>query len=163
MKPMKLTLYGIVFFACLQVNAQSLSPQVLSNAGGTVLSPEMRISWTLGEVAVSQWQTNGNSGSITEGFHQPYLQVSQITYTEQELVKIVPNPVREMLNLFAISNDQELYIANLQDAQGRILIKNLKLKGKAEIDMSIYPAGVYFLSIRQSGKTSIQNHKVVKL
>ncbi|WP_373551758.1 T9SS type A sorting domain-containing protein [Haliscomenobacter sp.] len=158
---MKFYFSAILSIACLCLGAQSLSPQVLSNAGSTIVTPEMRLSWTLGEVAVSR--VPGNAGSLTEGFHQPSLQVNQISFGELQMVQVVPNPVRSMLNLISISDDQEVYLANLQDAQGRVLIKDLKLRGKAEIDMSAYPAGVYLLSVHKSGSSLIQNHKVVKL
>ena len=160
---MKFYFCSILSVTCMWASAQSLSPQVLSNAGNTVLGQGGSLSWTLGEAAVSRWQSTDNKNSVTEGFHQPQLQVSPVNIQDEQWVQIVPNPVRGMLNLLALSTKQELYLANLVDAQGRVLLKDLKVNGKAEIDMSQYPAGIYILSIRQSGNSPVQNHKVVKL
>ena len=79
------------------------------------------------------------------------------------MVKIAPNPVREILNISAIFTDRPSYFAKLVDVQGRILMADFKISGNAEIDMSAYPAGVYFLSIRQPGKPGIQTYQVIKL
>lgn len=160
---MKFFFCGILLITSMCISAQSLSPQVLGNAGNTILGQGGGLSWTLGEVAVSRWQSTDNRTSVTEGFHQPQLQVSLVAAKDEQWVQIIPNPVREMLNLVALSSKPELYLANLVDAQGRVLIKDLKVNGKAEIDMSVYPAGIYFLSLRQPGNSPIQNHKVVKL
>lgn len=163
MRLIKFWLFGMMLTMSILGKSQSLSPQVLSNAGSTIVTSEMRLSWTLGEVAVSKWQATGSVGSLTEGFHQPRLQVSQAIQGELYPVQILPNPVQSMLNLITVADGQEVYSASLQDAQGKVLVKDLVLKGKTEIDMSSYPAGVYFLSIQQSGSSPIQNHKVVKL
>lgn len=163
MKLLKFCLCGMLVLAASLGYAQSLSPQVLSNAGGSIATPEMRLSWTLGEVAISKWQAAGNAGFLTEGYHQPRLQVNPANQDELYPVQILPNPVQGTLNLIALSDGQEVFLASLQDAQGKILVKDVILKGKAEINMSSFPAGIYFLSIQQSGKSPIQNHKVVKL
>lgn len=165
-KPMRLMkIYFSCMFALASMiaGAQSLSPQVLSTAGNTIQGQGGSLSWTLGETAVSRWVSADQKNVVTEGFHQPQLQVNFIGAQTEQWVQIVPNPVRERLNLAVVSTQQELYLANLIDAQGKVLIKDLKVAGKAEIDMSTYPAGIYFLSIRQSGESSVQNHKVVKL
>lgn len=163
MKMMTFTICGIFLFTAVSLQAQSLTPQVLSNGGSTIVTSEGRLSWTIGEGSVSSIQAGGGAGKLTEGFHQGILQVSEPIFTETELVKILPNPVQEMLNILPVLDHQEPYWANLIDSQGRNLIKDLKLTGKTAIDMSSYPVGVYFLTIRQAGKTGIQNQKIVKL
>jgi hypothetical protein len=142
---------------------QTLSSQVVSNGGNTVIAPQMRLSWTLGEIAVTRWEAPNNSGILTEGFHQPSIQLSKNTLSNSEVVQIVPNPVRGLLNLKLSSAEHTVFLANLHDSQGRILLKNILLKNSIEIDMSNYPAGVYFLTIRQTEEAEIQRHKIVKL
>lgn len=147
----------------LSSNAQSISPQLLSSAGNTISTPEMRLSWSLGEGFVGDSRSKAGSSSLTAGFHQGNLQVIPIVAEEQQLIKIVPNPVREILNISAIFTDRPSFFAKLVDVQGRILMADFKISGNAEIDMSAYPAGVYFLSIRQPGKPGIQSYQVIKL
>jgi hypothetical protein len=147
----------------LSSNAQSISPQLLSSAGSTISTPEMRLSWSLGEGFVGDSRSKAGAAVLTAGFHQGNLQVIPIAAQEQQLVKIAPNPVREILNISAISTDRPSFFAKLVDVQGRILMADFKISGNAEIDMSAYPAGVYFLSIRQPGKPGIQSYQVIKL
>jgi hypothetical protein len=146
---------------CLK--SQVLTPQVLSNAGNTIVTAQGRLSWTFGEGSVASIQASGGVGTLTEGFHQGMLQVSDPIFTESALVKILPNPVQEVLNILPVLELQDPYMVNLIDAQGRNLIKDRKLTGKTAIDMSAYSAGVYFLSIHQVGKPGIQNQKIIKL
>lgn len=147
----------------LSSNAQSISPQLLSSAGSTISTPEMRLSWSLGEGFVGDSRSKAGTAVLTAGFHQGNLQVIPITAQEQQLVKIAPNPVREILNISAISIDHPIFFSKLVDVQGRVLMADFKISGNAEIDMSAYPAGVYFLSIRQPGKPGIQTYQVIKL
>lgn len=147
----------------LCIYAQSISPLVLSNAGNTLVTPQMRLSWTLGEVAVARWEAPSQAGVLTEGFHQSSLALHHNTLSELELVQIVPNPVKNLLNLNVIAHGEPYYLAKLQDAQGKMLIKNLQLKGKIEIDVSAYAAGMYFLSIHSPAGVLLQHHKLVKL
>jgi hypothetical protein len=163
MKMMTFTICGILLLSVVSLSAQSLTPQVLSNGGSTIVTSEGRLSWTIGEGAVSSIKASSGAGTLTEGFHQGVLQVSDPFFTESELVKILPNPVQEMLNILPVLDHQEPYWVNLIDSQGRNLIKDMKLTGKSAIDMGTYPAGVYFLSIRQASKSGIQNQKIIKL
>lgn len=160
LKPIQFALFILLSF---NMYAQSISPQVVSNAGNTVVSAHLKLSWTLGEVAVARLEGSNHSGILSEGFHQPALLLDKNTYSDIDLVNIVPNPVQRILNLSVIADVETYFLVNLQDAQGKVLLKNLNLKGKIELDLSIYAAGVYFLSIHSASGTLIQNHKVIKL
>lgn len=154
----------LFILVCLRVNAQTISSQVVGSAGNTLLSPHMKLSWTLGEVAVARWDAFNNTGTLTEGFHQPTITWSDNDLSALELVQIVPNPVKNILNLNVLAADDETYyLGSLQDVQGKILIKNLQLRGKIELNMSGYSAGVYFLSIHSSAGVPLQHHKIIKL
>ena len=163
MKLVKAICIAIFFAFSINGHAQSISSQVLSNAGNTIVSPQMRLSWTLGEVAVARWEAPNNTGSLTEGFHQPNIQLGKNSFSDFSLVQIIPNPVQDILNLNVVADSETRYLASLQDPQGKTLVKDLVLKDKTELDMSSYPAGVYFLSIWQSGSSNIQTHKIIKL
>lgn len=153
----------ILALSGLCLYAQSISPQVLSNAGNTLVTPQMRLSWTLGEVAVARWEAPNQAGVLTEGFHQSSIESNKPILSDLELVEIVPNPVKNLLHLQVVAHGETYYLAKLQDAQGKMLIKNLHLKGKIEIDVSAYSAGIYFLSIHSPAGVLLQHHKIVKL
>ncbi len=151
-------LIGVVHSAA---NAQSLSPAVISTAGGHMQNDKVSLDWTLGEAAVSRWKTP--QGFVTEGFHQPVLEVSLLPKYGTTMISIAPNPVQSTLNVQLKEPSKHSLFANLVDIQGRVLIPltNLQL-GNTEFDMGNLPAGMYFLNVsRQNGK-SLEVYKVVK-
>ncbi|WP_373551752.1 T9SS type A sorting domain-containing protein [Haliscomenobacter sp.] len=164
MKFCKFTLVVAIIVAALSGQAQSLTPEVLSTAGGTINSPskQIRLAWTLGETAVLRWTTPGG-GSVTEGFHQPVLQVSNLQNPSIALVRIAPNPVQSQLFLTIDQKEEKELSAILSDVQGRVLTKLRHLTiGNTELDLNKYPAGVYFLSLQYYNEAPLQTFKVVK-
>lgn len=167
LSPLAYILGMMVLLCCLPslTQAQSISPQVTSNAGGTVQKDGIRVNWTLGQTAVGRWYTtDGRSGSITEGFQQPNIQVTLLSGASDELVSIAPNPVQSVLNLLIRADEQEVLTATLMDPQGRILQRLPELRrGTAQLNMQELPAGMYFLTIHQSGEAPVQSFKVIKI
>ena len=150
--------------SALSGKAQSLSPEVLSTAGGTSQVGKINLEWTLGETAISRWATPAG-GSITEGFHQPLLIVSkQGSASTIALVSIAPNPVQARLNLIVSKKEPKDLSATLIDVQGRVFKQlNHLILGNTEVDLQEYPAGVYFLSFQYANEIPFQTFKVVKV
>ena len=158
----QLILVGVVVFTTILGKAQSLSPEVISAAGGSNQIKGILIDWTMGELAVSRWSTPSN-GSVTEGFHQPRLQVYKVGTTSSASISIAPNPVQSVLHLNVLSKEKNGLSATLIDVQGRILQQLTTLEvGQFEVKMMNYPAGVYFLSLRYNDEAPFQTFKVVK-
>lgn len=154
----------LLFCLPLFLQAQSLSPQVFGSAGGAVLHNGVRINWTLGEAAVSRVYADNGKGSVTEGFHQPALQVRPVSDPNLLQVSIAPNPVLSVLNLGLPASVTSDVTATLSDAQGNVVLNRVQLKpGSTELDLSLFPAGMYFLTIRQADQPAGQTYKVVKL
>ncbi len=151
----------LILILPLGLAGQSLTPQVLSNAGGSFSQNGVKMSWTLGETAVMHFSTAG--GSVTEGFHQPGLQIFGLDASAIVAIKIMPNPVQSTLNVQIPSANQSEWVATLSDEQGRILLRRTRLQsGNTELDLSHYPSGVYFLGMQEAGKNVPQSFKVVK-
>ena len=160
----KLWFVAVLLIAPFLGQGQSLAPQVVSNAGGSIQTAGGRLSWTLGEVAVDRVWTNSRAGSITEGFQQPSLQVKLGDQSGTAMVEILSNPVQNILSLVVRPEFQAGLTANLTDAQGKVLQQGLRFQpGNAEVDMSAYPSGVYFLTFRQPDSSNKQSFKVVKI
>jgi len=68
------------------------------------------------------------------------------------LLKYYPNPCRGILQVDIYSDINELYISDLN---GKLILKIdvPKEQGHVEIDLSYYPAGIYFLQYTVKGKT----------
>jgi hypothetical protein len=163
MKTIRMISYfmGVLLVLPLGLSSQSLTPQVISNAGGTFSNSGIKMSWTLGETAVAHITTSG--GAITEGFHQPSLQVIAPGSSDAIAIKIAPNPVQSTLNVQIPASNQSEWVATLTDASGRVLLRKTRLQtGNTELDLSNYPEGVYFLGLQDSGNRAQQTFKVVK-
>jgi len=162
MKLYKLFLVGAVVCFTVLGGAQSLTPEVLSTAGGSAQVGTIRISWTLGETAISRWTTH-SGGSVTEGFHQPILVLTTEGTPTIALVRIAPNPVQSTLQLMVDNKEAKELTATLIDVQGRILLKlNHLTIGNTEVSLEKYPTGSYFLSIQYANELPLQTFKVVK-
>ena len=152
---------GALLFSAAIGQAQSFSPEVLSTAGGKMQARGIQLAWTLGEPAVARWTTP--QGFVTEGFHQPILEVTLLPEYTAPTVRIAPNPVQSTLNVQLQEQTKQLLFASLVDVHGRVLIKRTTLQlGNTELDLNNLPAGLYFLNVmRQNGKT-LEVFKVVK-
>lgn len=158
----KLILMGIVLCAtALLAQAQKLSPEVISAAGGKMQSSTISLDWTLGEMAVGRWNTP--VGFTTEGFHQPVLQVTLLPEYSSPKVSIAPNPVQSTLHVQLSEVPQKTLFAQLVDVQGRVLVQRTNLGlGNTELNLSNLPAGTYFLQVLQQNGKTLEAFKVVK-
>jgi len=158
----KLILMGIALCAtALLSQAQTLSPEVISTAGGKMQSSTISLDWTLGEMAVTRWNTP--NGFTTEGFHQPILQITLLPEYSSPKVSIAPNPVQSTLNVRVSEAPQKTLFAQLVDVQGRILVQRTNLGlGNTEFNLSNLPAGTYFLQVSHLTGKTIEAFKVVK-
>lgn len=142
---------------------QSLSRQVIGNAGGFEQGTGIQLSWTLGEAAVAHRYASSGNYSLTEGFQQPW--VRTWSGTEALQVQVAPNPVSTLLNIYIPGNMAGAWTATLSDARGNLLLRRTGLRaGSAELDLRDYPSGMYFLTMfQEDGDADRQTIKVVKM
>jgi hypothetical protein len=90
----KFLLFGCLLFSLNSVDAQSLSPFVITSGGGFFSASSASLSFTIGEMAMVQ--TFSNSGGIlTQGFQQPPpnpITAIDPTGLPGVLLKIFPSP-----------------------------------------------------------------------
>ncbi|WP_353480519.1 T9SS type A sorting domain-containing protein [Haliscomenobacter sp.] len=161
MKCHSLVLVGTLVFSAVLGKAQSLSPEVISSAGGKMQAGRIQLAWTLGETAVARWTSP--QGFVTEGFHQPILEVTLLPKYTAPTVRIAPNPVQSTLNVQLQEPNKQSLFANLVDVGGRVLINRTALQlGNTELDLSNLPSGVYFLNVMHQSGQPVEVFKVVK-
>ena len=161
---MKTHLIILFFFCTAVIQAQSLSPQVISTAGGYAVGSGISLSYTVGELSVQTY----SSGSLilTEGFQQP-LDIGTFNpekpYFDLE-VRTWPNPVSQNLQLQISSDIRQDLILETYDLSGRIqMIHQIDATLYAEpysIDFSNLARGAYIIKIRSADK-SLQ--RIVKI
>ena len=147
--------------------AQRLSPSVLAVSGGTARSQTMTLDWTLGETVVETATTSGRL--YTQGFHQPLLQVSeQANQAKAEAgyqFTVAPNPVASYLTLGITTPESTALQLLLTDMNGRQyelpIVPASTLS--TQVDMTLYPAGMYLLRIGKADGPILKTYKIVKI
>lgn len=154
--------------------AQQLSPVVLASNGGNGQAGDVRLEWTLGELAIEH-QT-GYERSFTEGFHQPIRLIEQVDITasdhdDQKVdhqrtgVTLSPNPVStELLIRFnpAISGPMTCYVL---DANGNPhLQKTLDNEaGEVQLDLADLGPGLFFIQLISADDGTNSLFKLIKV
>ncbi len=170
---MKCNLQLLVMFLALSFSASAqsgLSPSVLASSGSSSHSGKVYLDWTLGEVAVATLSTP--SGFLTEGFHQPgLLRVEAVSPNEndgsaQEAISIAPNPVSTLLSIQIPETwSRSASTVSLFDATGQLVQSGQITPGVAtsEWNMSMHPAGTYWMRIVAKDSKQMQTFKVIKI
>lgn len=145
--------------------AQSTSPAVIGVSGGQLASDGVTVTWTVGEIAVAHHYARDGQSSLTEGVHQPYIQVQQWSETNPFAAQVFPNPVTSEFILRLPLTLEQSVDGRLVDGQGRILQEKSKVTGgDTRFDLRNLPVGVYYLHLRQSNDaTRAGTYKVVKV
>jgi len=93
---------GLAFFS----RAQTLVPDVIASAGDFFTGKNGSIGWTLGEAATET--LSSETSLLTQGFHQPHLQIVRVDTLEDPNVdvSVYPNPVNDLLTIEITSSEK---------------------------------------------------------
>lgn len=168
MKPASCLLMAIV---CIAMSATAQIRSVVAAAGGDGQTPNVHLSWTLGETSVATLQcTNGEL--LTEGFQQPdILRAALVSPVipgkpAKAEITIAPNPVSTVLTI-QIDDDwsQNASTLTLFDDNGRLTWSARLPPGQAtsELFLGAHPAGAYWLRIVADVSGASQTFKIIKI
>lgn len=134
------------------IHAQTLSPTVVSSAGGYFTSASGSLSFTVAEMTMVQtFTTAGNI--LTQGFQQPEdMSVSiQETPTVSGEIMIYPNPTSGNFTLSYVSNENSETTINLYNLVGQVVLSKTvsQVKGlnTVNFDISSFSQGIYMLEL----------------
>lgn len=145
----------------------SLERQVIGVTGGYADTPNLKISDTVGETAVST--VISGTVILTQGFQQPG--ENEITDLEEAIelsYKMYPNPTSDLLTV-EVSLDQPLDIqVQIFDLSGRAfpeLSQTLSSYGSSEARLSLahLPTGIYLLSLRGTDGQILATEQIQKM
>ncbi len=151
------------------LTAQQLSPAVVASGGGFDRTETRSLEWTLGQLAT---HTLGlPQGMLTQGFHQPNLQVVPHDPVGRNgevlpLIEVYPNPAQTTLNVSITGEGSESYsVLQLLDARGRTVVErlNASYQPSRQLDLAPLPAGTYHLRVAQPDGELTQTFTVLKL
>lgn len=131
------------------------------SAGGNATGASGNVSYTIGQIDYSS-QT-GTGGNINQGVQQPYeiYGISSLNELGENIhLTIGPNPTLDKLFLTTELTNEELFFY-LTDVNGKIIIESTKLQNKIELDLSIFPVGMYHLVVTNSA-LEIKSFKIIK-
>jgi hypothetical protein len=161
-----LTLLVVLSFTAT-VFAQNVKQQVISSAGGFDKSSDnsVSLSWTLGELVISNLKSVDNELILTQGFQQSKLLLTDVK-TNQELgvtITVFPNPTSEFVNIRLETPLDEEAIIDLAGPDGHVILNDNILPGSLmmQINMLEYPGGTYILRIKNGIKQNV--YKIIKL
>lgn len=153
---------GILFTTVLC--SQESNQNVLSSAGGTFEGASIQLDWTLGELAVNT--INNPNLIVTQGFHQPYNNVTDLSDLPPELglIQVFPNPVRDRLNLHIDLKSNEDVKIVLFDVAGELVIED-EINGDKKYhvkDLGNLVSGTYFLKLSLLESEYVEKIKILK-
>ncbi len=156
-------IFAFILFYLLHglVRCQSLSPSVIASSGQHFSNGTQQISWTLGEPVIQTH--NAGNYRITQGFHQPYLQVNSITEWEDLGILAFPNPTKNQLRI-QFPDQNHIWELRLIDILGR---RVLEVPGTQVQEYSIslenLPSSHYLLEVRDQSSGKRQLFKIQKI
>ena len=150
----------ILMFLSAGLSAQSISKQVIAPIGGTVSNGNNQLRFTAGEIVIGGMTAEDGSFQLGNGYY-PSLNLEVLSIdspTTNLLVKIYPNPTKEMIFItHPISNSFKVFISDLT---GKVLLK--KEVGKQEpINIERYPPGAYLINVTTEDKKT-NSYKIIK-
>lgn len=143
MKKNALIAFSLVIGSATAVFGQ----EVVSSQGDSYSNSSGSIDFTIGEVVINT-VTNGTN-DLTQGFHQTMWEFVGIDeFDANFVVSIFPNPTQDVLTIQATAFEDVTYI--LTDATGRIVMKDILSGELTPLDVSLFEAGTYNLSLEKA-------------
>ena len=147
MKRLITLLAAVLITATVFVQAQTLTPQVLSTAGTSFVNGTNVLDWTLGEPAT--FTLDNGTNLLTQGFHQNDLLITQVENLDNSFgVTVFPNPTADFVQIqFDKATDNN--VIELFSVEGKLLLSETKnATNISQINMSNYANGTYLLKIK---------------
>ena len=148
----KITLSAVVcLFLLFQSQAQSIDREVLAIAGNSNQNNNISMSWTLGELAISQYENN--TIEVTEGFHQGEaggVPIDDLLSVFGQ-IRVYPNPTTQRLQIEREVASKPLFL-QLTDINGKALEKQSISDLKSTLDLSGLANGLYILRLSDGSK-----------
>lgn len=142
------------------LKAQSLERKLISNAGTQFENEDVKVEWSLGEVAVSYFIKP--TLILNQGFHQGNTLISFIDSQESwsDDIILYPNPAKDKIHFSKQLNIQLDY--KIMDFSARVIRSDTWQGLERELDIRYLKEGIYVLLFSDS-KNNQQAYKFIKL
>jgi hypothetical protein len=142
---------------------QTISSEVVGSAGDYYQNPSgFNLHFTIGEVAISNYETSGLI--LSEGFHQTYLDDAVMSIWENSKnnidLHVFPNPASSWIKID--SDFSENLHVNISNITGQQVDKiELSANETKEVNIQNLPAGIYLLQF-SNDKQLLKTVKIIK-
>lgn len=160
----KLFLYIIVLVS-LQVQAQSISRQVIGSSGKSISNNDYTLNFTVGESIVGKIQ---NGEVIHQGFWGAIFEDSTLSIetplVDASQINVFPNPVIDIIQINYKQQDANNYAAQLFDINGKQVF-NLNKNTQNQtttINIQNLSKGMYLLRVTDKSSNYIKTFKIIK-
>ena len=146
--------------ASLAIQAQTLTPTVISSSGTSFVNGSTVLDYTLGEPATSTL-TNGTN-TLSQGFHQNDLLITAVDNKETDKgITVFPNPTADIVQVqFAKASEKNLM--ELFSSEGKLIFSQSEnATSSSQIDMTKYASGTYLLKVTASENNN-KTYQIVK-
>lgn len=129
------------------LQAQSVSPQVISTNGRYVAQPNARLEYTVGELVVTT--LTAAPVQLTQGFHQPYLEtfsVDEPSATAPEAMAY-PNPTTGSVRLRFTATSEPLRLGLYTLLGQEVRIDAVPAAGEWLLQLSGLAQGTYYCRV----------------
>ncbi|MEN8858234.1 MAG: T9SS type A sorting domain-containing protein [Flavobacteriaceae bacterium] len=157
---MKNILYLFLILASFEISAQSISKQVLAPLGGSLSNSNIKLSYTAGEIVVGGMTSEDGSFQLGNGYY-PSLNLNVLsinTPTTNLLVKVYPNPIKELI--FISHPSSNYFKVFISDLTGKVLLQKEVVKGEP-INIENYSKGIYLVKVTTEDKQT-NTYKIIK-
>ena len=155
-------MHKLVFLLLISfgLSAQSISKQVISPLGNSILNNNSQLSYTAGEVVIGGMVADDGGFQLGNGYY-PSLELEALNIESATInlfVKIYPNPAKEVI--FITHPENNFFTVFISDLSGKVILR--KQVGKNEpINIVGYPSGTYVINVTTKDKKT-NSYKIIK-
>jgi len=156
----------VIIFLLINISnsiSQDISRNNLSNGAGESANGNIKLSWSVGELMVSD--QNSGSSRITEGFYQRNIRISALADSKpliEKIFKVYPNPASDMIHISLKHKTNRNWTLSLFDINSSLIIKE-DFTQNATLDIRDLSKGIYLIRINDHISNDQINYKVEKL
>lgn len=144
--------------------AQSLSPNIINSAGGSIQGNGMELQWSIGQSGTKT--VIEQDFILTEGFQQPYSTLtSVIDPKEFKSFSVFPNPTTGNLTVSVLDNQIKINSCYIVNTSGKMVLFRPMDVGvqSLNIDVSHFECGVYFLFLKDENLKVSNSYSFIKI